>query len=668
MTDEVVSNKKLSRRQFVEVAAGGAAVLGAGAVLAPKLASALGNASKPLQASIVNPQLSLSPTDGSWVAPSSWDLSADVVVIGSGAAGMPAALAAAAAGSSVIVVEANYDVGGHSIISGGNVPLGGGTSAQKAYGIVDSPDLLFQDLTDWTIVEVNGHPDYRYNDRGIMRAAANQSAPCFEFLVSMGVPFTDVYVANTPPDNSGAHATGNSAPRENHCTYSGSASLYSPNAAGGTTFIRPMEQSARNMGVRFLLNYHMDNIIRENQYSGSVLGVMATYTGGRIMPGSATPLQSYATAGNINTTQPTVYIQANKGVILATGGHTGQNDLAVNFRRMFDPRLGPEFQTGGEPYSYQDASGEVAALKVGGALWGLANQTWEISGPFRTAGVIGARYNYGKWNTTSPIFPICGGAGLSVSNWQDAIVVNQCGNRIWNEMQMGDYPNGNYAGLVTNYVPNSYLNTQYITSSTPVTPSPYNTLAGNFVDAASAMNAGSRAPNWTSGPCWAIFDSAAVTREGWTVTYPNVDTANGYFFSASTLSALANEINSNPYQNYVLTGAELQATITRYNSFVTSGTDTDFGKPKPAYPISAPPYYAAWFTPCSHDSHSGIRINPDCNVVDLWGNPIPKLFCAGESAGGYNQHGNGRCACLGYIAGNVAAGVQLNVTTSPKSS
>ncbi|MBI2366827.1 MAG: FAD-binding protein, partial [Deltaproteobacteria bacterium] len=67
--------------------------------------------------------------------PASWDLEADVVVIGSGAAGLPAAIKAADGGASVIVVETNYDVGGHGIISGGNVPLGGGTSAQKKYGI-----------------------------------------------------------------------------------------------------------------------------------------------------------------------------------------------------------------------------------------------------------------------------------------------------------------------------------------------------------------------------------------------------------------------------------------------------------------------------------------------------------------------------------------------------
>ena len=72
-----------------------------------------------------------------------WDREADVVVVGSGATGLPAAIAAAEAGASVLVIEANWDVGGHAAVSGGNVPLGGGTSAQKKSGIVDSPDLMF---------------------------------------------------------------------------------------------------------------------------------------------------------------------------------------------------------------------------------------------------------------------------------------------------------------------------------------------------------------------------------------------------------------------------------------------------------------------------------------------------------------------------------------------
>src|ERR1700753_1510743 len=99
-----------------------------------------------------------------------WDREADIIVVGSGATGMPAAIVAREAGASVIVVEAEPDIGGHAITSGGNAPLGGANSAQRAHGIEDSPDLMFRDLTDWSVIEPNGFPDYRYNDHEIVRA------------------------------------------------------------------------------------------------------------------------------------------------------------------------------------------------------------------------------------------------------------------------------------------------------------------------------------------------------------------------------------------------------------------------------------------------------------------------------------------------------------------
>ena len=118
--------------------------------------------------------------------PKKWNYEADVVIIGAGAVGLPAAIGARDAGLSVLVVDANYDIGGHAITSGGNVPLGGGTSFQKKYGIKDSPELVFKDLTDWSIVESGGMPDYRYNDRAVQHALAFNMAPAFEFLLANG--------------------------------------------------------------------------------------------------------------------------------------------------------------------------------------------------------------------------------------------------------------------------------------------------------------------------------------------------------------------------------------------------------------------------------------------------------------------------------------------------
>ena len=566
-------------------------------------------------------------------AANGWDLEADVVVIGSGAAGMPAAIKARDQGASVIVVEANYDVGGHAIISGGNVPLGGGTSAQKKYGIADSPDTVFSDLTDWTVVQNNGWPDFRSNDREVMRAFADHCAPTYEMLIENGVKFKEV-----APDNQGGHNLGNSAPRENHAFWTKGAGLESPNARPGTGVIRPLEDSASKKGVKFLLSYKMTGFVREGQKSGAVLGVTAEYTP-RIMPGQSAPLKSFRSDGNIESTKPAMRIRANKGVIVATGGMSSD----VNFRRMFDPRLTEVLTVAGEPYSYQDASGERAALEIGASLWGLVNQTLENGDNIRTQRVLGTKWNYMNWELESPIFPLVRAVGLSVKDWHNLILVNQVGKRFYDETK-GDYPHGNVYGDIDPYTPNDYRNNENIHYH----PSNY-----NFFNAAVAMNEYSEAPEYSAGPIWAIFDSEAVARNNWNVEPPYVDT-DGYFFRGNTLRELAATIK-NPYQAKPMKGEVLEATVARYNSFVDAGKDEDFGKPTPKYRIDKPPFYAAWGTPNVHDSRSGLRINAKCQVLDMSGEVIPGLYCAGESAGGFNQHGMGRCTTQGYISGMNAA-------------
>ncbi len=575
--------------------------------------------------------------DAEATAPSpGWDFVADVVVIGSGAAGLPAAIKAADGGATVIVIEANYDVGGHAIISGGNVPLGGGTSAQRKFGIEDSPDVVFRDLTDWTIVQANGWPDYRYNDRAVMRAFADHCAATYEFLVENGVRFKGI-----APDNQGAHNTGNSAPRENHATWTKGAGPESPNARPGTGVIRPLEDSARAKGVRFLLNHKMTKLIREpatGQKSGRVVGITAGYTP-RIMPGQTTPLRSFRSDGNIDSTKPTVNIRANKAVIIATGGTTSN----LNFRRMFDPRLTVVLQVAGEPYSYQDASGELAAMEIGASLWGLANQILENGDNIRTQRALGTKYNYMTWELESPIFPLVKAQGLNVKDWHDLILVNQVGKRFYDETK-GDYPHGNVYNDYNPYTPNDYRNNEAIK---------YHPAKYNFFNAAVAMNEYSEPPDYSAGPVWAIFDADAVKRNGWKVTPPYVD-PDGYFFTANSLNELAAAIK-NEYQAKPMKGEVLAATVQRYNSFVDSGVDADFGKPAPKYKIQTPPFYAAWGTPLVHDTRSGLRINARCQVIDFDGQIIPGLYCAGESAGGFNQHGMGRCTTQGFIAGTNAA-------------
>ncbi len=63
--------------------------------------------------------------------------------------------------------------------------------------------------------------------------------------------------------------------------------------------------------------------------------------------------------------------------------------------------------------------------------------------------------------------------------------------------------------------------------------------------------------------------------------------------------------------------------------------------------------------PVVHDTRAGPRISGRCRVVDMGGRIIPGLYCGGESAGGFSQHGLARATCQGYIAGLNAAAERL---------
>jgi succinate dehydrogenase/fumarate reductase flavoprotein subunit len=588
-----MAKPRISRRDLIKTATGAGAAAVAGAFGGSALAGAQ-----------------------SAPAPARWDREVDVVVIGAGATGMPAAIVAREAGSSVILLEAEADIGGHAICSGANIPLGGGTSRQKKGGIEDSPDLVFRDLTDWSITEQNGAADYRFNDREVIRAFADNCAQTFEFLLNHGVKFV-----NDIPDGRAGIAMGNSVPRQMHVwvgdwpmvqTGKPADPAVRATTSNGNGLMRPLEAAARKAGVEILLEHKMTGLYRAQAKAGRVVGV-AVANNGRALN-----------------------IRARKAVVIGTGGSSGN----VNFRRMFDPRLTEEyFGIAGMPWSNQDASGELAAISIGASLWGAPNYTMEIGDNVTKPGRIGCQYAYGSltWMPGSRVFDKAGAMGLRVANWQDVILVNMLGARFYDETA-GGYP-GNKYNTVDPYYPNSYRNARNVKFDAP-----------NFIPAALAgigdgKNGG--------GPIWAIFDADAVAREKWTPEPPWVDVKQGLFFSANTLAELARKIVMK-YQRVPMPPARLEETVARYNSFVDAGRDDDFGKPTPRYKVATPPFYAAWSVPVIHDSRAGVRINADCQVMDLDGHVIAGLYCGGESAGGFSMHGLARCLCQGFIAGHRA--------------
>ena len=127
---------------------------------------------------------------------------ADVVVVGFGIAGGCAAVEAAAAGASVLVLERAAVPGGTTAMAGGHFYLGGGTVVQRATGHQDTPDDMYAYL-----MAVTPEPEA---DK--IRAYADGSAAHCDWLESLGFEFERSYYpakAVIQPQTQGLMYSGN---------------------------------------------------------------------------------------------------------------------------------------------------------------------------------------------------------------------------------------------------------------------------------------------------------------------------------------------------------------------------------------------------------------------------------------------------------------------------
>lgn len=559
----------------------------------------------------------------------SWDYEADVVVVGAGGGGLPAALKALADGASVIVVEANWDCGGHAAVSGGNLHSGCGIKYQTEYGIEDSEDQYYIDHTNGVLTVS------RMNDRDYIHAIADAMVDAYDFILDNGV-----LVQEKAAEDKNSFLKGytecDSVPR---WTYADAAAegwqSYFAKNEGGIGITRPLERSAREQGAQFLMNYHMDKIFRED--GGRVQGIQASYTP-TILPGQTEPLTNLMPDGNIETTAETITVKANKGIILATGGSTGNLVL----RTSYDPRLGPEFDgLAGMPFSDQDGSGEIAAMKIGAALGGMANYMQHGGHQISMASRAGCRYGYGSGYTKeSVLWPLLVATGVPM-DYESMVIVNMLGARCGNEdtANMGKYKDETY----------DYFDTAL--SSVLITDPDNDGQARRL-----------------GGPLWAIFDQATADRNDWVMEQGTVDYDNGYCFKADTLEDLAAQVVNKYYEDIAMDPATLAATVSTYNTAVDTGVDEEWGRTTLVNKIETGPFYAAWCTPELHDCYGGLRVDPSMQVIDIEGNLIEGLYACGEVSSGQRAHGLGRVITSGYIAGRTAAagGDSGTVVTAPE--
>jgi fumarate reductase flavoprotein subunit len=124
---------------------------------------------------------------------------------------------------------------------------------------------------------------------------------------------------------------------------------------------------------------------------------------------------------------------------------------------------------------------------------------------------------------------------------------------------------------------------------------------------------------------------------------------------ADTVNGLARKIGILP--------EVLEDSIAKHNACVRDGKDPYFNRPmsKNMVEMTEGPFYAIPQWPAIHFCMGGLRIDKDAHVMDIWGRPIPRLYAAGEVAGGV--HGSNRlggnaipeCIVFGRIAGVNAA-------------
>jgi len=170
-----------------------------------------------------------------------FDLHVDTLIIGAGACGLVAALAACEAGQEVLVIEADAVPAGSTALSAGLIPAAG-TVLQRQAGITDSPELFARDI------QRKAHGE---NDPELVDALTCGAAKVMDWLVDQHeLPFTLVDDFDYP---------GHSQRR-----------MHGLPSRSGTELINALRTCCEKAGIDIVCHRRATDIF---QYKGCVTGV-----------------------------------------------------------------------------------------------------------------------------------------------------------------------------------------------------------------------------------------------------------------------------------------------------------------------------------------------------------------------------------------------------------
>ncbi len=314
-------------------------------------------------------------------------VTADVVVVGYGAAGVCAALEARAQGADVLAID-RFNGGGATQVSGGIIYAGGGTWVQREAGIDDSADAMYTYLR--AEVGDSVRPE-------TLRRFVDGSPAMIDWLTEHGVPFeasvcpyktsypnNKYYLYYSGSENSG-HFRALTPPVQRGHRAKG------PGASGKKIY-QPLAESASRAGVRTMFHTRAESLLTDS--TGRVVGVRtstlahapawvkrryAAYAALAVKPGIYYPPLRATLERRLSALErryaQTVDVHARKGVILCAGGYIANRELIEQHAPAY--RDGLQLGT-----SADDGSGMQLAIDVGAAVDRLDNvSAWRFITP-----------------------------------------------------------------------------------------------------------------------------------------------------------------------------------------------------------------------------------------------------------------------------------------------